>query len=118
VFEADTFTRLIRQPVADETELTPGSYHLDPKTQKLSISTTDFRPASKKCQAIFFKPSAVIFIASVCALRPTNIFIAGNGRDVFHGSEFSVWFEGSTGTSATDRRTCRARGKFQLFGTS
>ena len=72
VFEADTFTRMDRQPVADELELTPGSYYFDAKTQKLSISSTDFRPASDHRYVVSVTSDNGLYLEA-----PTRVVIDG-----------------------------------------
>lgn len=72
VFEADTFTRLTRQPVAGELELTPGSYYFDPKAHKLYLSSTDFRPASDHRYVVSVTPENGLYLES-----PTRVIIDG-----------------------------------------
>lgn len=72
VFEADTFSRLNQQPVADELELTPGSYYFDAKTNKLSISSTDFRPASEHRYVVSVNSENGLYLEN-----PTRVTIDG-----------------------------------------
>jgi len=55
VNEADTLTLLRDAPSTDEVEFSPGSFFFDRKENKLSISTSDMRPAGQH----FYTVSAV-----------------------------------------------------------
>lgn len=113
VFEADTFTRMDRQPVADELELTPGSYYFDAKTQKLSISSTDFRPASDHRYVVSVTPENGLYLES-----PTRVVIDGLAATGFatemqkkaHPGHFAVW-----GIIISSGKNCVIRNSTSFF---
>lgn len=94
VFEVDTLTRLDRQVSRAELDFTPGSYHYDAQTQKLYISTTDFRPASEHRYLVAADPEHGLyfnFATRVTIDGLSAIGFANENQGKFAPGHFATW---------------------------